>query len=156
MAIFRAGQVRGSKTKRRAGCRFNQRAGVQQLIFPVPYRMSPFYAPPVYHNSQPSPEPPTPKHESALTDKNINHERAHPECTQTLDVIIAVQLGSLTDLETYVAAAAQGMHARPLNAMQTCGLTRSSLLRIREQYLARLRRPQSSTRSGRRCTRFSV
>ncbi|KAI9453199.1 hypothetical protein BJY52DRAFT_1153344 [Lactarius psammicola] len=45
-------------------------------------------------------------HESALTDKPLNTERTH-----TLASVIAAQLGSLADLKTYVAAAAQGMHS---------------------------------------------
>ncbi|KAN0140314.1 hypothetical protein V8E53_002210 [Lactarius tabidus] len=46
-------------------------------------------------------------HESALTDKPLN-----PERTQTLGAVIASQLGSLTDLKTYVAAAVQGKQRR--------------------------------------------
>ncbi|KAH9068268.1 hypothetical protein EDB83DRAFT_2314754 [Lactarius deliciosus] len=45
-------------------------------------------------------------HESALTDKPLN-----PERTQTLVSVIATQLGSLADLKTYVAAAAQGKNS---------------------------------------------
>ena len=43
-----------------------------------------------------------PNHEYALTDKPSS-----PERTQTLGTIISAQLGFLTDLKTYVAAAAQ-------------------------------------------------
>jgi superoxide dismutase len=49
---------------------------------------------------------PTQNHESALTEKPLN-----PERTQTLGAIIAAQLGTLTDLKIYVAAAAQGMQS---------------------------------------------
>ncbi|KAH8997027.1 hypothetical protein EDB86DRAFT_3076961 [Lactarius hatsudake] len=45
-------------------------------------------------------------HESALTDKPLN-----PERTQTLVSVIAMQLSSLADLETYVAAAAEGLNS---------------------------------------------
>ncbi|KAH8979709.1 hypothetical protein EDB86DRAFT_3088575 [Lactarius hatsudake] len=45
-------------------------------------------------------------HESALTDKPLN-----PERTQTLVSVIATQLSSLADLETYVAAAAEGLNS---------------------------------------------
>ncbi|KAH9007769.1 hypothetical protein EDB83DRAFT_2681710 [Lactarius deliciosus] len=54
-------------------------------------------------------KPPTARtlnHESALTNKPIN-----PQRTQTLASVIAAQLGSLADLKTYVAAAAQGMNS---------------------------------------------
>ena len=60
-------------------------------------------------NSKVSQKPPkhhAPNHESALTDKILK-----PERTQSLGTIIAAQLGSLTDLKTYVAAAEQGIHS---------------------------------------------
>jgi Fe-Mn family superoxide dismutase len=60
-------------------------------------------------NSLPRQKPPTApaqSHESALTDKPLSPERRY-----TLASIIAAQLGSLADLKTYVAAAAQGMHS---------------------------------------------
>ncbi|KAN0140325.1 hypothetical protein V8E53_002221 [Lactarius tabidus] len=57
------------------------------------------------HHLKP-PKSPAQNHESALTDKPLN-----PERTQTLGAVIAAQLGSLTDLKTYVAAAAQGMQS---------------------------------------------
>ena len=47
-----------------------------------------------------------PNHEYALTDKPSS-----PERTQTLGTIISAQLGFLTDLKTYVAAAEQGIHS---------------------------------------------
>ncbi|KAH9008317.1 hypothetical protein EDB85DRAFT_2170442 [Lactarius pseudohatsudake] len=55
-----------------------------------------------FHHLKP-PTAPAQNHESALTDKPLN-----PERTQTLASVIATQLGSLADLKTYVAAAAQG------------------------------------------------
>ncbi|KAH8977979.1 hypothetical protein EDB92DRAFT_1879859 [Lactarius akahatsu] len=54
-------------------------------------------------------KPPTaraPNHESALTGKLLSHERTH-----RLAGAITAQLGSLADLKTYVAAAAQGMNS---------------------------------------------
>ena len=55
---------------------------------------------------QKPPTAPAQSHESELTDKPLN-----PERTYTLASIIAAQLGSLADLKTYVAAAAQGIHS---------------------------------------------
>ena len=47
-------------------------------------------------------------------------------------------------------------HARPHSPPRTYGQIRRPLLRTREQQPARLRRPRSSTRSGRQCTHSSV
>jgi len=55
---------------------------------------------------QKPPKGPAQNHESALTDKPLNPERTH-----TLASVIAMQQGSLADLKTYVASAAQGMHS---------------------------------------------
>jgi hypothetical protein len=50
---------------------------------------------------------PPQNHESVLTSQPLI-----PELTQTLGAIITAQLGSLTDLEIYIAAAVQGMQSR--------------------------------------------
>ncbi|KAH9032139.1 hypothetical protein EDB85DRAFT_2089321 [Lactarius pseudohatsudake] len=57
------------------------------------------------HHLKP-PTGPAQNHESALTGKLLSHERTH-----VLANAIAAQLGSLADLKTYVAAAAQGMNS---------------------------------------------
>ncbi|KAF8265576.1 hypothetical protein EI94DRAFT_1588428 [Lactarius quietus] len=57
------------------------------------------------HHLKP-PTAPAHNHEFELTSKPVNSERTH-----TLGGIIASQLGTLADLKTYVAAAAQGMHS---------------------------------------------
>ncbi|KAH9012911.1 hypothetical protein EDB84DRAFT_1680578 [Lactarius hengduanensis] len=59
------------------------------------------------HHLKP-PTAPARNHESALTGKPLSHERTH---THTLASVIAAQLGSLADLKTYVAAAAQGTNS---------------------------------------------
>src|ERR1700677_5003230 len=74
----------------------------QQQLLPPPPRAYPTSPPkkPILTPHQKPPKAPAQNHESALTDKPLN-----PEHTQTLGAIIAAQLGSLTDLKTYVAAA---------------------------------------------------
>ena len=60
-------------------------------------------------NSQPLQKPPrapAQNHESALNERPVNSDR-----TQVLGSIIGAQLGSLADLKTYVAAAAQGIQS---------------------------------------------
>ncbi|KAI9430915.1 hypothetical protein H4582DRAFT_2013270 [Lactarius indigo] len=57
------------------------------------------------HHLKP-PTAPAQNHESALTNKALNPDRTH-----ALASVITAQLGSLDDLKTYVAAAAQGMHS---------------------------------------------
>ena len=118
--IFRADRHEARKSERRTNrhldrngrepnaCVQLREPGAQQLIFPAPHRT--FSIPPTHsNNSQPlqkPPKAPAQNHESALTSKSLNTER-----TQMLGANIAVQLGSLADLKTNVAAAAQGMHS---------------------------------------------
>ncbi|KAH9017512.1 hypothetical protein EDB84DRAFT_1521829 [Lactarius hengduanensis] len=59
------------------------------------------------HHLKP-PTAPARNHESVLLGKPLSHERTH---THTLASVIAAQLGSLADLKTYVAAAAQGTNS---------------------------------------------
>ncbi|KAH9007759.1 hypothetical protein EDB85DRAFT_2175386 [Lactarius pseudohatsudake] len=59
------------------------------------------------HHLKP-PTAPARNHESALLGKPLSHERTH---THTLASVIATQLGSLADLKTYIAAAAQGTNS---------------------------------------------